>query len=184
MNRRWNLPGIASGLFSVLIGGQAFAQLNDHVPPAPAGSDAPIPPVPLLDGYSNDAHPDALDLADPPVPGYLGPVVVPGVDHGPNAWQPGGNSGRTGRPYYYTAPGRDRALYSVHNMRPTPWAIDHSSTNTTSVRDSTGIRKADLIAFPMTPTAPLGIFRVIRFTTATRIGPGELFRQFLDPKAG
>ena len=108
MNRRSNLPGIASGLFSVLIGGQAFAQLNDHVPPAPAVSDAPIQPVPLLDdsapsfnyGYPTDAYPDALDLADPAVPGYFGPVVVPGVDYGPKAWQPGRYSARSGRTYY------------------------------------------------------------------------------------
>jgi hypothetical protein len=52
---------------------------------------------------------------------------VPGVNYGPSAWQPGGYTARRGRPYYYTSPGRNSPLYSVHEYAGTPWAFDHSA---------------------------------------------------------
>jgi hypothetical protein len=45
--------------------------------------------------------------------------------------------------------------------------------NITSALGITGIPKAAITASPITRIVPRGIFRVIRFTTATPIGPGK-----------
>jgi hypothetical protein len=79
----------------------------------------PLPPV--------ETEVAPIQVASPQSPGYYGDTVVPGVNSGPKAWQPGGYEPRTGRPYYYTVPGRNEPLYMVHDYSPTPWAIDHSA---------------------------------------------------------
>jgi hypothetical protein len=132
--------GTLAGLFGLCLGlGTASGQL----PPLPV--EAPLLPTPAVDEtHSFDPPPTIpshqpeslpqmesqvapLNVASPGVPGYYGDTVVPGFDAGPKAWQPGGYEARSGRPYYYTVPGRNKPLYSVHQYSPTRWAIDHSA---------------------------------------------------------
>lgn len=72
-------------------------------------------------------YPTPVHSADAKLPPYYGSTVVPGINYGPNAWQPGGYTARRGRPYYYTTPGRNQPLYTVHEVSGTPWAFDHSA---------------------------------------------------------
>lgn len=102
--------------------------VDDEAPiPVPSPELAPLPAqsqpeiVPPSSGYPTPAH-----SANAKLPPYYGSTVVPGINYGATAWQPGGYSARRGRPYYYTTPGRTRPLYSVHEMSGTAWGIDHS----------------------------------------------------------
>ncbi len=139
-------PAIIAGLAGMIGAGAAFAQL----PPNP--SKLPTLPTPVLDSVPTPVEQapavDSLPLLPPhepealpsvesqpipaqptksTVPPYYGGVVVPGIIYGPNAWQSGGYEPRMGRPYYYTTPGRNQPLYSVHQTTGTPWAFDHSA---------------------------------------------------------
>ncbi len=88
----------------------------------------PVPqvhPIPIPDEPTQAAPiPTTGRVTDPK---YHGPIAVPSGNFGPTAWQPGGYAARRGNPYYYTTPGRNAPLYSVHNSSGTPWAFDHSS---------------------------------------------------------
>jgi hypothetical protein len=154
--KRISRIGALSGLFGLCLAtGAVVAQLPplpaDPVPlpmPAQPGDDAPIldlpPAVPVPEPnpvyrpepqgvYQPDPQPQfhsqvaPYQSGSPQPPGYYGDTVVPGVNNGPTAWQPGGYEPRNGRPYYYTTPGRNQPLYTVHGYSRTPWAIDHSA---------------------------------------------------------
>lgn len=100
--------------------------------PSPAPPAIQIPATPDLPPQSEVLPPSAryaapTHSANSKAPPYYGSTVVPGINYGPTAWQPGGYSARRGRPYYYMTPERNRPLYSVHEISGTPWAFDHSA---------------------------------------------------------
>ncbi len=126
--------GTLAGLFGLCLGlGAAYGQLPpllEEAPliPTPAFDDVPsFDPPPAIPLHQPESLPQVESQVAPRVPGYYGDTVVSGFDAGPKAWQPGGYEARNGRPYYYTVPGRNKPLYSVHQYSPTRWAIDHSA---------------------------------------------------------
>ncbi|MCA9072836.1 MAG: hypothetical protein KDA84_28125 [Planctomycetaceae bacterium] len=151
--KRLMILGSLTGLLTVTVGsGTTYSQLPPlpgetlTVPSSPETTDElapiPLPPAPSTmntPDLNPQEVPSQSQMVPPPVypaptrsanakvPPYYGSTVVPGINTGPTAWQPGGYSARRGSPYYYTTPGRNQPLYSVHEMSGTPWAFDHSA---------------------------------------------------------
>lgn len=129
---------LATTLLAFSVGGAAFAQPSV---PAPSGESATSIPNTVQVNDNGRYHPDYSRANVPPdespyVRPRYGSLLTNGSPYGspgeiPNdntgaQWQPGGAAGRIGSPYYYSTPGSNGPLYTVHQGGHS-WSVDNSA---------------------------------------------------------